>query len=134
MDATTSNSAAGARPIPRWIQAAAVVVLAVILIALIQFPAALSGAIAFERGQRAEANASYDVALAEYSKAAAQFPDSTLVTVRKGMAAYHARQYAVAADTFNSIAGRQTSRAMAQEVNGAIDQMSRDASATRQKR
>ena len=125
------RTAMAARPFPRWIHGASVFVAGVVLIAVVRFPAALSGAIAFERGQRAEARGSFDVALAEYSKAADRFPDSTLVIARKGLAAYHSRQYAIAAEAFDKIAGQNASEGLAREVNGAILEMRRESSAKR---
>jgi lipoprotein NlpI len=92
-------------------------------IAILQFPSALAAGIAFERGQRDDAKGAFDLAVVEYSKVVERFPTSTLAVARKGIAAFHARQYQVALDTFNTIAGRDASPEIVREVNNAIEQM-----------
>jgi lipoprotein NlpI len=100
-----------------------VVLVVPLAIAILQFPSALTAGIAFERGQRADANGAFDLAVVEYSKVVERFPTSTLAVARKGIAAFHARQYQVAAEAFNIIAGRDASPEIVREVNNAIDEM-----------
>jgi len=101
----------------------AVVLVVPLATAILQFPSTLTAGIAFERGRRADANGAFDLAVVEYSKVVERFPTSTLAVARKGMAAFHARQYQVAREAFNIIGGRDASPEIAREVNNAIDQM-----------
>jgi lipoprotein NlpI len=101
----------------------AIVLLLPLGFGLLRFPSALSASLAFERGRRAEASGYYDVAVVEYSKVVQRFPDSTRAVARKGIAAFHAGQYQIAAQAFQTIAGRDASQDIAHEVNEAIDLM-----------
>ena len=65
------------------------------------------GAIAFERGQRDEAQGNYNGASAEYRKAADAFPDATLPMARLGIVRYQAGDFSGAARIFNYLVGRK---------------------------
>lgn len=110
-------------PLPVWIKLSAVVLVIPFLLALARFPSALAAGIAFERGQRAEAAGAYAVAVDEYTEVTQRFPSSTLAIARKGIAAFHAGQYQVAAEAFDAILGRETPSDIVSEVNAVIDQM-----------
>ena len=86
------RSQLAARPFPRWIKAAGVLLVGPFLFAAAHFPAALSAFVAFERGERAEAAGAFGVAVVEYTKVVQQFPNSTLALARKGISAFHAGQ------------------------------------------
>jgi tetratricopeptide (TPR) repeat protein len=111
------------RSLPCWVRASAGVLVIPFVFALARFPSALAAGIAFERGERAEAAGAFGLAVDEYTKVAQQFPSSTLALARKGIAAFRAGQYQVAAEAFDSISGREASADIVREVNGALDQM-----------
>jgi hypothetical protein len=114
-----------ARPLPRWISVAAVVLLVPFGFALLSFPSALSASLSFERGRRAEAHGNFGTAVVEYSKVVQRFPGSTRAIARQGIAAFHDRQYRLAAQAFHTIAGRDASSGIVHEVNEAIDEMNK---------
>jgi tetratricopeptide (TPR) repeat protein len=111
------------RPLPNWIKVSAAVLAVPFLLAIASFPSALAAGIAFERGRRAETSGDFPGAVEQYSKVVDRFPASTLAVARKGVAAFHAGQYEVAAEAFHKIAGQKASAEMAREVNDAIKQM-----------
>jgi hypothetical protein len=88
-----------------------------------RFPIALSAAVSYERGRRAEARGAYGIAVTEYSRTVERFPASTLATARKGIAAFHAGQLDVAAEAFREVGGREASPEVVREVNEIIRQM-----------
>ncbi len=108
------------RPFPIWIKIAAFAVGLVFLYALARSPRSLSAAVAFERGQRAEAGGNFATAASEYSKVAEAFPTSTLAVARTGIAEYQAGHRDAAIRTLNSIVGRHTSKELTAEVNGVL--------------
>jgi len=110
-----------ARPFPSWIMAAAALIGVLMLVELTKFPAAFSAAVAYERGQRAEARRDFPAALTEYSKAAQSFPNAIQVVARRGIAAYRAGNLAVTVESFRAIGGRNVGdEAIASEVNQII--------------
>ena len=111
------------RALPVWIRLSAIVLFIPFLLAVSRFPSALAAGVAFERGQRAEAAGAFAVAVDEYTKVTQRFPSSTLAIARKGIAAFHAGQYQVAAEAFDAISGSEASSDIVREVNAAIDQM-----------
>ena len=74
------------RPFPLWIKLAIILVALVLVYALAKTPASLVASIAFERGQRAEADGNYATAAKEYAKAVHKFPDSISAVARLGIA------------------------------------------------
>ncbi len=117
------RSRLAARPLPRWILISAAALLVPLVLAISQFPAALAANIAMERGRRAETTGAFSVALTEYAKVVRQFPNSTRAVARKGIAAFHAGEYQVAAEAFDAIEGRDAPSDIVSEVNDAIEQM-----------
>lgn len=117
------RSRLAARPLPRWILISAAAMLVPFVLAIAKFPAALAVYIALERGHRAEADGNFSVALTEYTKAVGQFPNSTFALARKGIAAFHAGEYQVAEEAFDTIDGREGSSDIVREVNDAMEQL-----------
>jgi hypothetical protein len=119
------------RPFPAWIKIIVILVGLVFLYALARTPRSLLAAIAFERGQRAEAGGNFATAASEYARAAEIFPNSTLAVARRGIAEYRAGDRAAAVQTLNSIAGRQTSKELTTEVNAVIAEIQSGGSSIR---
>ena len=117
------RSQLAARPFPRWTKVAACLVALLLVVAMARFPSALSAAVSYERGERAEARGAYAVAVTEYNKALKRFPDSTETIARKGIAAFHAGQFDIAAAAFRTLGGREASPELVREVNQIIGQM-----------
>jgi hypothetical protein len=111
------------KPIPGIIKFTGVAVAVALAFALTRLPGSMLGAIAFERGQRDEAQGNYNEASAEYRKAADAFPDATLPTARLGIVRYHAGDFSGAARIFNYLAGRKADAKLTAEVNGVIKNM-----------
>jgi tetratricopeptide (TPR) repeat protein len=111
------------RPLPRWLQVSALALLVPFLLAVANFPSAVTAGVAFERGRRAEARGEFAEAVAQYSRVVERFPTSTLAVARKGIAAFHAGQFQIAAEAFSTIGGQKASAEIAREVNDAISQM-----------
>jgi hypothetical protein len=105
------------RPLPVWIWGVFGVVVLVLLAALVRFPASVSAGVAFERGRRAEKAGDYSMAVSEYQKVAASFPDSTLALARLGISQYRAGNTVGAIGVFRELGGRKTSEKLAHEVN-----------------
>lgn len=95
------------RPFPKFIKAAAVLIAVPVIAAAFSFPGNLSAAIAFHRGQEAEAQAYYGVATEHYGKVVDRFPDSVLAHAREGIAAYRAGLYDIAGSEFDWLDGRE---------------------------
>jgi lipoprotein NlpI len=119
-----------ARPFPKWIQAVTVALVPCLLVALIQFPSHLSAGIAYERGQKAESAGQYAVAAKDYDKAWGIFPSSDVIGARYGLALYHAGDYGNAVWAFKTLEGKKIPKETVEEVNAAIDDLSRKAAAT----
>lgn len=113
------------RRFPAWIKICVFLVAVAFVYAVMQMPKSLKAAIAFERGQRAEANADYINAAAQYADVVDSFPQSTTAIARLGIAQYRAGNRAAAIQTLNSLAGRQASKELTTEVNAVIGEMQR---------
>ncbi len=111
------------RPFPLWIKLAIILVAVVFVYALAKTPASLVASIAFERGQRAEADGNYGTAAKEYAKAVEKFPDSISAVARLGIAQYRAGDHDAAAQTLDSLAGRQAPKELMTEINAVIAEM-----------
>lgn len=111
------------RPLPLWIKLAIILVALVFVYALAKTPASLVASIAFERGQRAEADGNYATAAKEYAKAVDKFPDSTSAVARLGIAQYRAGDHDAAVQTLRSIAGRQAPKELTTEINAVVAEM-----------
>jgi hypothetical protein len=111
--------------LPSWIRISAVALVVPFLAAIVRFPSAIAAGVAFERGRRAEVAGAFPVAVAEYEKVVNQFPNSTLALARKGIAAFHAGEYQMAAEAFGLISGRKPSDDLVREVNDTIDKMNK---------
>ena len=111
------------RAFPLWIKLAIILVALVFIYALAKAPASLVASIAFERGQRAEANGNYATAAKEYAKVVERFPGSTSAAARLGIAQYRAGDRDAAAQTLRSLAGRQASKELTTEINAVIAEM-----------
>lgn len=117
------RSRLAARPFPRWTKVAGCLIAVLLVVAMARFPTALSAAVSYERGRRAEARGAYGIAVTEYSRTVERFPASTLATARKGIAAFRAGQLDVAAEAFREVGGREASPEVVREVNEIIGQM-----------
>lgn len=111
------------RPFPAWIKVMLGIIAILLVLALARFPDSLKAGIAFERGKRAEIVGDYARAAIEYKKVVAKFPNSALSLARLGIAYYRAGHFQEAADIFDKISGRETSKELADEVNRAIEEM-----------
>ena len=111
------------RPLPLWIKIGSAVVALVLCFAFAKFPASLRAGIAFERGQKAEAQKKFPLAIDEYQKVLEKFSDSTLVLARLGISEYRAGRLDEAAAVLNKLAGRKTSKQLVGEVNAVIKEM-----------
>jgi hypothetical protein len=111
------------KPIPLVIKIAGLAILVALAFALTRLPGSMLGAVAFERGQRAEAQGNYNGASAEYRKAADAFPGATLPMARLGIVRYQAGDHSEAARIFSYLAGRKSDPNLTAEVNGVITKM-----------
>jgi tetratricopeptide (TPR) repeat protein len=111
------------KPIPGLIKLAGLAVCGVVVFALARVPNSLSGAIAFERGHRDEAQRKYHEAIAEYRSASTAFPDAELPLERLGIVEYKVGDFRGATQTFNHLAGRKVP--LTEEVKGVILEMER---------
>ena len=111
------------RPLPTWIKLTSAGVAFVLLFAFAKFPVALKAGIALERGRRAEGAKNYSTAVNEYEKVAHRYPGSTLAVARLGIVYYRGGRLPEALATLNRLAGRQTSKELAGEVNSVIREM-----------
>jgi hypothetical protein len=93
--------------------------------ALVRVPTSISGASAFERGQRDEALHKYHEAAAEYRRALNAFPNGTLPLARLGIVEYRDGDHNNAAQTLHHLAGRKADKELCAEVNGIIHEMER---------
>jgi hypothetical protein len=114
------------KPIPLVIKITGLAVLVASALALTRLPASMLGAIAFERGQRDEAQSDYNGASIEYRKAADAFPDATLPIARLGIVRYRSGDPSGAARIFSYLAGRKSDPNLTAEVNGVINKMERE--------
>jgi len=108
------------KPVPVAIKCAGVAVAIALAFSVIRIPSSMQGAIAFELGQRYEAQSDYKGAVAEYQKAVDAFPDSTLAIARLGIVEYRLGNFSNAAGTLSKLAGRKTDAALVSEVNFVI--------------
>lgn len=96
--------------------------------ALTLSPSTWAGAIAFERGKRAESEQRFADAEEQYLKALARFDDSTKILERVAVTAFGAKDYATAAEAVSKLGGRNaTSDATLQEVSDVIEGLNREA-------
>jgi tetratricopeptide (TPR) repeat protein len=102
-------------------------VAAAVICALVRVPTSISGASAFERGQRDEALHKYHEAAAEYRRALNAFPDATLPLARLAIVEYKDGDYDNAAQTLHQLAGRKSDKELCAEVNSVIHEMERSA-------
>lgn len=113
------------RPFPIWIRLAAVLIVALVAVALVDLPRSLQLGIAFEHGQRAEQSGNYAVAIAEYKKVYEAFPDSDMVAARLLIACCYGGRPAEAADAMRilkrSSARHKLSKGLTDEINRALD-------------
>lgn len=112
-------------PLPGWIRAVAVGVLAVTVLAFVRFPSTLMAGVAFERGQKAESTGNFKEAALQYGLVIRQFPESTLGLARMAISSYRAGMWKEAAEAFDKLGGRETSRELATEVNAALEDFNR---------
>src|ERR1043166_7426539 len=110
-------------PFPLWIIAASVLILLLLVYSMTQAPAAITAAVAFERGRKDEARREYREAEQEYKKVVTRFPESTEAVARLGISAWRAGDPREAAQAFESLEGRQASKELTAEVNGVISEM-----------
>jgi hypothetical protein len=113
------------KPIPWSIKVAGTAVAAAVICALVRVPTSISGASAFERGQRDEARHRYQEAAAEYRTALNAFPDATLPLARLAIVEYRDGDYNNAAQTLHQLAGRKAGKELRAEVNSVIHEMER---------
>jgi Flp pilus assembly protein TadD len=114
------------KPVPVAIKCAGLAVTIAVAFSLIRIPSSMQGAIAFELGQRYEAQSDYKGAVAEYQKAVDAFPDSTLAIARLGIVEYRLGDFSNAARTLSKLAGRKTDAALVSEVNSVIREIERE--------
>jgi hypothetical protein len=114
------------KPIPLIIKISGLAVLVASAFTLTRLPVSMLGAIAFERGERAEAQSNYNGASAEYRRAADAFPDATLPIARLGIVRYRAGDFSGAARIFSHLAGRKSDPNLTAEVNGVINKIERE--------
>ena len=112
-------------PTPWLIKVTGTAVAAAVICALVHVPPSISGASAFERGQRDEAVHKYHEAAAEYRAALNAFPDATLPLARLGIVEYRDGDYNKAAQTLHQLAGRKADKELCAEVNSVIHEMER---------
>jgi hypothetical protein len=111
------------KPIPFTIKITGLAVLIALAFALTRLPASMLGAIAFERGQRDEAQRNYNGASTEYRKAADAFPDATLPLARLGIVRYRTGDTSGATRIFSHLAGRESDPSLTAEVNRVINEI-----------
>jgi tetratricopeptide (TPR) repeat protein len=112
------------RPIPLWIKGVSGVVVAIMLAAFFQFPSALGAGIHYEKGIKAENQKKYVTAVAEFTKAAQKYSDSTLIHCKLYIAYYYNEQIDEAYKEFNNISGKSIdSEEVLKEVNAATASM-----------
>src|ERR1700730_13017498 len=103
------------KPIPWLIKVMGSAVAAALICALVRVPTSISGASAFERGQRDEALNKYHEAVAEYRRALNAFPDATLPLARLGIVEYRDGDYTSAVQTLHHLAGRKADKELCAE-------------------
>lgn len=114
-----------ARPWPIWVKLAAVAVLLLFAAACSDIPSSFAARLAFERGLRAERSRNYPLAISEYQKAQARFPDSTKILARETVAYFKANDLKSAAATVKKLQGRKVDKETATEINSVIDQINK---------
>ena len=111
------NELAGT-PVPVRVKLFLALITAVMLVALTNLPKAITAAIHFERGARAEASAHHLTALREYQAAAKVYGDSTQILARIFVAHYHNWELQEAATVLQKLGGREVlPRSAVQEIN-----------------
>jgi len=103
-------------PVPAWIKIMSVVILAVMVVALIQFPKSIKAGIAFERGKRAEDAKKYSTAAKEYKKVIEIFPDSFIAKGKLFVAYVKNGQIENAENAFEQIKGKKSTDADEKEI------------------
>ncbi|WP_438433672.1 tetratricopeptide repeat protein [Gorillibacterium sp. sgz500922] len=115
-----------AYPVPVWMKALAVGVLALLVTALFRFPAGVGAAVSYERGKQAESERKYITAAAHYETAAKRYGESPIIRGRQFLTYYHTGEIAKAAGIVDQITGKSLRNDdLAREVNSAIERMSR---------
>ncbi|WP_010249046.1 tetratricopeptide repeat protein [Acetivibrio cellulolyticus] len=112
------------RPFPVWVKLFSVIVLGLLVFSLIRLPSAVSGGVAFDRGEKAADQRNYITAALEYKKAADRYSDSTLVLAKLFIAQYYNMDFEEAINTFEIIAGREESNTtLVNNVNEIVDKI-----------
>lgn len=105
------------RPLPPWVKLAAGVVGLAVLVSFATFGRALKAAIAFERGQRAEARGDFRAAEAEYRIVLDRFPGSTKALIRLAVAADRAEDLPATVEALKKLEGRSVDK----DEHAAVD-------------
>jgi hypothetical protein len=108
------------RPIPFRIKLVAGVLGILLLAALTRIPSSISAAVAFERGQNDEQKAQFTAAEHKYQQAVQIFPKSDLAHARLFVAAYRARDGAIARHEFEYLRGRRIDAKIVGEINALL--------------
>lgn len=111
-------------PIPGWLKLLSVVIVAIMVFALIQFPKSISAGVAFERGQRAEKEKRFATAAKEYKKVVDIFPQSFIAKGKLFVAYVRNLQIDEAEKTFDQIKGTKSNNSsevsIIKEANEAV--------------
>ena len=120
------------RPYPPAILISMVAIAAVFIFAMFLFPASIRADIAFERGQRAEGARNYNLAVIQYRKVVATFPDAVEPTARLGISYYKAGDSVDAAKTLLLLQNREVSKDLQDELDGVVKDMQKNAPQNKQ--
>jgi tetratricopeptide (TPR) repeat protein len=93
------------RPIPIFIKFIFLIVLGLVLYSLVRFTTTLEGAIAYERGEQAEAQKKYTTALKEFEKAAEIYRHSGNIKAKLIIAQYYTGNYDYVVDLLVDLEG-----------------------------
>ena len=108
------------RPIPFGIKLAAGVLGILLLAALTRTPSSISATVAFERGQNDEQKRQFTAAEHEYQQTVQTFPKSDWAHARLFVAAYRARDGAIARHEFEYLRGRKIDAKIVGEINALL--------------
>jgi hypothetical protein len=101
------------------------IALVLFLIGLARFPAKLQGAVAFERGRRAEHSGLYSQAAAQYEAARSAFPNSTTPVARLAVVYYRMGSYERSTALLMGLHDREMPAETINELNRIIDELER---------
>lgn len=110
--------------LPIWVKGFAALIMAILIVALMQFPNTLNTGISYERAVKFEQEKKYMSAMREYEKVVNTYPDSTTALCKLFIMQYKAGKLGYAAATYDKLVGRNVeNEELFSEVSSAFDNL-----------